>query len=995
MKRFYKYQCLLHCILLNFALPAFFSRAEAQKENNGSKNDYSRLVNPFIGTGGHGHTYPGASMPFGMMQLSPDTRMADWDGSSGYHYSDSVIYGFSHTHLSGTGIPDYCDILFMPFSGKVQWDKNDYRSTFSHKNEKACPGYYEVLLEKNKINARLTSSVRSGMHEYTFSNGNSGSVLIDLSHRDEVLESWIEKVSPTEIKGMRRSRSWARDQYIYFYARFESPIKEWIVLDENGLEQKTELVKGKKLKASISFDLPSNKIQKIKIGISAVSAEGAKNNLDTEIADWNFDKLHQSSMKAWNKELGKVEVKGGTKDQQSAFYTALYHCFLVPNIFQDVDGQYRGTDLKIHKAENFTNYSVFSLWDTYRAYHPLMTILNQDRTVDWVNGFLSQHKNGGMLPVWELAGNETFCMIGYHSVPVILDAYKKGLFKGRENEFLEAMTSYAESNRYGLEQYRKRGYISNEKEHESVSKTLEYAYDDWCISEFARLTGNIEVQKKYLERSQFYMNLFDPQTKHMRGKVQGQWYAPFDPKEINNFYTEANAWQYSFAVPHDINHFIKLHGGKMQFAAKLNELFSTSSQTTGREQADITGLIGQYAQGNEPSHHMAYLFNYVGMPWRTQEIVNKINNEFYLNSPDGLIGNEDCGQMSAWFVFSAMGFYPVCPGDGTYVLGTPLFSEVKLNLENGKQFIITSSAKNKNEFYISSVSLNGKEHAASFIEHDEIMKGGKMHFQLQNKPNASWAVNEKDLPVSEIRGERIIPVPFFDIASNKFRDSLSVSLKCIDEKATIYYSVIYQDKTSRVYKYEKPFLIDRSCTIESYAAIDKKESRKAEQSFYRIMNDYAITVSSEVHPMYTAGGPGALIDGMKGTENWRTGEWQSYFNRDFEAIVDLKKNSILGYVGIHVLEDISPWIMYPQEVIFYTSTDGKTFTEAGRVKNESGKQPDSHGTKEIGLKLSLETRYIKIRAINGGKLPAWHESAGSPSHLFIDEIVIREGKADF
>jgi len=955
-----------------------------------AQKDYTQLVNPFIGTGGHGHTYPGASMPFGMMQLSPDSRMADWDGSSGYHYSDSLIYGFSHTHLSGTGIPDYCDLLFMPFVGEVKWNNKEYRSTFSHRNEKASPGYYEVLLDKHKIKAQLTTSYRSGMHQYTFpSTAKDGANLIDLEHRDEVLEAWIEKVNDYELRGLRRSKSWAQNQYLYFYIKFEKPIKEFAVLDDAGRVQNTAMMQGKKLKAFVRFALDASKIAKAKVGISAVSAEGAKKNLESEIAHWEFGKVRTDAKTAWNKELSKIDIKGGTKDQQTTFYTALYHTFLAPNIFQDVDGSYRGTDSKIHRAAGFTNYTIFSLWDTYRAYHPLMTILKQKRTGDWLKTFLAQYQNGGMLPVWELAGNETFCMIGYHSVPVIVDAFNKGILKDNKQAYLDAMLSYAESNRFGLEHYRENGYIGNEKEHESVSKTLEYAYDDWCIAQFAKSLGNDSVYKRYIQRAQYYKNVFDPASRHMRGKVQSMWYAPFDAREINNFFTEGNSWHYSFAAPQDVQGMIELYGGKAPFASKLNELFTTTSKTTGRDQADVTGLIGQYAQGNEPSHHMAYLFNYVGMPWRTQELIHKINTEFYKNTPDGLIGNEDCGQMSAWYIFSAMGFYPVNPANGEYVLGTPLFDEVKINLENGKSFIIKAKRQSPGSKYVSSIALNGKRQTKTYILHDDIMKGASFQFNLTDKVNMDFGSWEKDYPNSMIKESLIVSVPFFDVKSMKFQSSTEVVLKSIDRTTELYYRLIQPNIRSTFVKYEKPFTISESSQVEAYAQKGIERSKMVVQNFHKIPNDYSITVLSKVHPMYTAGGNDALIDGLTGTTNWRTGEWQSYFDTDFEAIVDLKESKQLNYLGVHVLQDVSPWIVYPKEVIFYTSDDGKNFTEVVRAANKADQKITSLETQDLGSNVNTKARFIRVKAINGGKLPSWHESAGNPSHLFIDEVIIR------
>ena len=957
--------------------------------NSFAQRDYTSLVNPFIGTGGHGHTYPGASMPFGMMQLSPDTRMADWDGSSGYHYSDSVIYGFSHTHLSGTGIPDYCDILLMPYTGETKWNNKEYRSGFSHKNEKASPGYYEVLLDKHNIKAELTTSYRSGMHQYSFpSTANTGSILIDLVHRDEVLDAFIEQVNDYEMRGYRRSKSWAENQAVYFHIKFEQPIEAFIIANADKPISGKEL-KSQKIKSSLSFDLPADKQIRLKIGISAVSMEGAKANLEAEIKDWDFKKVHNDAKQAWNKELSKIDVKGGSKDQQIVFYTALYHTMLAPNIFQDVDGQYLGTDKKIHKAAGFTNYSIFSLWDTYRALHPLMTIINQQRTTDWINTFLKQYEHGGMLPVWELAGNETFCMIGYHSVPVIVDAYQKGIRGFDKDLALKAMLSYAESDRFGLNYYRNYGYISNDKEHESVSKTVEYAYDDWCIAQFAKSINKDSVYQKYLKRSQYWKNLYDPTTKHLRGKHQSMWHTPFDAKEINNFYTEGNSWHYSFYTPQDVNSLIKLHGGKDKFLVKLNELFTTSSKTTGRDQADVTGLIGQYAQGNEPSHHMAYLFNYAGQPWRTQELVHKINTEFYKNSPDGLIGNEDCGQMSAWFIFSSMGFYPVNPANGEYIFGTPLFDEVRINLENGKTFTIKSNRSNTAAKYIASVLLNSKAHTKSYFLHKDIINGGEISFKLSQLPNKKFGSVTPDLPLSEVKENPIVIVPYFDNKSRKFQKQVNVVLKSPEAGTELYYRIMRPNIRSVFVKYEKPVTITESTEINAYAKKGNTLSHIVTQYFHKIPNDYSITVNSTVHPMYTAGGPESLIDGVTGTTNWRAGEWQSYFDSDFEAIIDLKKQDDISYLGIHVLQDVSPWIIYPEKVSFYGSNDGKQFTEITTVFNQVKKTVTGSQVQELGNRVNGNYRYIKIKAATGGKLPTWHESAGQPSHLFIDEIIIR------
>ncbi|WP_345255640.1 GH92 family glycosyl hydrolase [Flaviaesturariibacter amylovorans] len=965
----------------------------------GAQRSYTALVNPFIGTGGHGHTYPGASLPFGAMQLSPDTRMADWDGSSGYHYSDSVIYGFSHTHLSGTGIPDYCDLLLMPFTGKVAWNNTEYRSPFRHSEEKATPGYYEVLLRKHGIRAQLTSALRSGLHRYTFPKGSTdASVLIDLIHRDEVLDAHIEKVSAHELRGYRRSKSWATDQQLYFYIRFDEPIAGFVI-NNGGKEQQGNAATGKALQAAVRLSAPGG-VATCRVGISGVSMEGAKANLEAEIAGKSFESVRAAAERAWNEKLAKIDVRGGSRDQQVTFYTALYHAYLAPNVNQDVDGSYRGTDGKVHRAEGFVNHSVFSLWDTYRALHPLMTILEPQRTNDWINTFLAQYKQGGMLPVWELAGNETFCMIGYHSASVIADAWQKGIRGFDAKLALEAMRSYAESDRFGLRHYRGAGYLPNDLEHESVSKTLEYAYDDWCIAQFAKMQGDSTTYKTYLQRAQHYKNLFDPSTGFFRGKVGASWYHPFDPAEINNFFTEGNAWQYSLAVPHDIEGLKQLHG-LTGFGRHLDRLFSTSSVTTGREQPDVTGLIGQYAQGNEPSHHMAYLYNYVGFPFRTQQLVHRICTDFYTNAPDGLIGNEDCGQMSAWYIFSALGFYPVCPGNGDYVLGTPLFDTAAIRLDGNKTFIVRAPRKDTSAYYVNHVQLNGRRSLRSWIPHRFVQEGGDLFFAMQAHP-ARFGVSGADRPRSAITEHLIRPVPFVYNETNKFRDSTRVQLGGLDSTGSWLIRVTYPPtkqgdytRGNSPFPYTAPFTIDTSAFIDIYSmrSVVKDDVPapyySSRQAFHRLPDRRSITVQSAVHPMYTGGGPEALVDGITGSANWRSGDWQSYFAKDFEAVVDLQESRDIRFLGVHVLQEVSPWILYPKEVRFWVSDDGVNYREALQVANKIANTVEGAQEQELGSAVQLRARYVKVRAVSGGMLPAGHPSAGNPSHLFIDEVMVR------
>jgi predicted alpha-1,2-mannosidase len=550
--------------------------------------NYAQLVNPFIGTGGHGHTFPGATAPFGMVQLSPDTRLTGWDGCSGYHYSDSAIYGFSHTHLSGTGCSDFGDILLMPtqkkYSQKEQlFDAEFYKSRFSHTNEKAYAGFYQVLLNDDHIAVKLTASERVGFHEYQFQKAGTVNVVLDLLHRDELIESKITQVNNTTITGLRRSKAWAEDQWVFFRIEFSKPFIGSFIDHKNNNKYATGM--------AFEFDVKKKETIKVKVSLSAVDEAGATKNMQSEIPGWSFEQTLQSTTKKWNKELGLIQVEGNTKNNQQIFYTALYHCFIQPNIASDIDGRYRGRDLQIHQTDGFTYYSVFSLWDTFRAAHPLYNLVQAERSNDFIKTFLQQFKESGKLPVWELASNETNCMIGYHSASVIADAWAKGIRNYDKQLVIAALLQSANANERGIGTYKTKGYLAIDDESESVSKTLEYAYDDWCISTFLE----DELQVQFIKRSESWKNLFDPSTGLMRPRKNGGWLYPFEPREVNNHYTEANAWQYSFFVPHDINGLIGRHGSAEKFEQKLDELFSTNSETTGRNQADITVLICQYA----------------------------------------------------------------------------------------------------------------------------------------------------------------------------------------------------------------------------------------------------------------------------------------------------------------------------------------------------------------------------------------------------------------
>ncbi len=736
------------------------------------QQDVAKYVDPFIGTGGHGHTFPGPTLPFGMVQLSPDTRLRGWDGCSGYHFSDNVIYGFSHTHLSGTGCSDYGDVLLMPTVGEVTWNNQQYASSFQKENELATAGYYSVFLDKPGVRAELTATTRTGLHRYTFPKTDAANIILDLNHRDQLNEGLIQISGDNEISGYRISTKWASNQHVYFVIQFSKPFKTFGIAGcKRG--KRSKQTKGGRLKAFVQFATEKDEVIHVRVGISPVSVEGARKNLEAEQPEFDFARTKAAAVAMWNAELGKIEIEDEDERKKRIFYTALYHAMIAPNVYQDVDGNYRGRDGKISASNGFTNYTVFSLWDTYRALHPLFTLISRDRNADFIRTFLTQYEQAGLLPIWELAGYETFCMIGYHSIPVITDAYLKGITGFDAQRALEAMKKSAETSqkdlkryklkgsiivdasyfRYaaGFDDYLKYGFIRQRFINNSVSKTLEYAYDDWCIAQMAKALGDSVGYETYIGRAANYRNLFDPETGFMRPRGKHNFKRRFDPYKVTQSYTEANAWQYSFYVPHDISGHMQLLGGKEKLGTFLDTLFTTSSKLKGPIKQDVSGLMGQYAHGNEPSHQIVYQYNYAGQPWKTQARVRKIMDEFYSDKPDGLVGNEDCGQMSAWYIFSALGFYPVCPGSDHYVIGSPIFKKAILHLENGKDFTVQTSGNDENNVYIQSATLNGSNYTKSYLKYADITNGGILELKMGSAPNQNWGSAEGDVPVTEIR----------------------------------------------------------------------------------------------------------------------------------------------------------------------------------------------------------------------------------------------------
>ena len=935
-------------------------------------------VDPFIGTGGHGHTFPGPTRPFGMVQIGPDTRIEGWDGCSGYHYSDSIIYGFSHTHLSGTGIGDYCDLLIMPFSGELTFnngynDNNElcYSSLFDKKNEMAKAGYYEVKLAKHQISAKLTCTERVGIHKYTYKNTKEARLIIDLEHRDKLLDWKLSINEDNQLSGSRISSSWANKQFFYFCIDFSSDYQ----VEYNNTNAPT--------KAVITFKNLEKDELMVKVGISTVSEENAKNNLMHEASHWDFDQYRIEAEDSWRKEMDKIQIETNHDSIKTIFYTSLYHSIIAPNLISDVDGSYRGTDFKIHHDDE-PNYTVFSLWDTFRSTHPLYNILYRDKTALFLNTFNNQYKNGGQLPIWELSANYTGCMIGYHSVSAIVDAYAKGIQFNDYGSLYNGMLSIANRNILGIPSYLKHGYIPSHDESESVSKTLEYAYDDWCIAQLAKEMNDSLSFNSFISRAQSYKNIFNPETGFMQPKYNGTWKSDFIPSEVNFNYTEANGWQYAFFVPHDIAGLIEGHGGKDNFEQHLDGLFNNDSELEGRHQADITGLIGQYAHGNEPSHHMAYLYNCIGKPEKAQYMVNKILNDMYYSSPTGIVGNEDCGQMSSWYVLSAIGLFDINPGDPYYVIQTPLVNKASLILENGNSFSIKKTGIENDEIYIAKVELNGKVMDRNYLHIDEIMKGGELVVYTTSDTSNSWSIN--DYYITKISSNIITPNPVIKAKSKTFMDTLSISMNCYQCDSILY--GFGENNISTFYK--TPMLISNSTSINAVAYFNGIKSKTENASYIKHDKDYEIGLKNKYSNQYTGGGAKALIDGLTGPNNFMTGLWQGYHNVDFEAIIDLKSPTKINSISVGALQDIRSWIWFPKEVDFYVSKDGKEFQFVDKKAHVFPDNDERSMTHVFESKLTKSTlgRYVKVVAKNYGKCPNWHLGAGGDTWLFFDEIRI-------
>ena len=898
-----------------------------------SERPLTYYVGPLVGTDGHGHTFPGAIVPFGQIQPSPDTRLSGWDGCSGYHYSDDTIFGFSHTHLSGTGCEDYGDVLLMPVDEKEMREvrfgasmREGYKHHFSHKNENARAGYYKVMLDDGGLPCtivELSADRRVAYHRYTYVQDKNNGFVIDLRHRDVLLDGNIRLTDDGLIVGHRRSSAWNPDQQLFYAIRCNVPIERVVVSDDS---------------SQAYVHLSDAKQVELQVAISGVDIRGAIGNLLTA-AHRDFESARVAADRTWEEALAKLKVDGGSKEQRRCFYTALYHCMTAPYLWSDEDGRYRGTDNQIHVADEGREvYTVFSLWDTYRALHPLLTQIEPERTVDFVYTAMKQYEQGGELPMWELAAHETHCMIGYHAMPMMLEAYVRlaepdGTLAGyTPRQLLDAMV--ATSNRTEAHRaYGAQGYLSSEIDNESVSKTLEYAYDDWCIAQMATLAGDSTTARTYWISSQSWQNIIDSNC-FAHARRNGGWVTPFDPTEVNNHYTEANSWQYSTYVPHDLDAWVDFVGGRDRAVEFLDSLFEGRNTMSGRDQADVTGLIGMYAHGNEPSHHAAWLYSLLGQPEKTKRYVHRILDELYTSAPDGLCGNEDCGQMSAWYVLAAMGMYEVCPGSDVWVETEPL-----LRVEGFERLplaVVLTDQKCPDSLRITPVPVAG-----------------------------DWQMR--------YTGER------HDV-------SLSVP-RCPD--ARIYYA----DLDHKYFRepYSAPVSVGR--WLSAYAESEGRlRSQHVDMRYSPVQTDKQVSYLTQPAPQYTENGPEGMVDGIFGTTNYRIGGWQGW-QEDMVAVVELDKVQTVHSVGVDCLENMRSWVFFPRGVTVEYSLDGEQWTTYGSVLNN--RFPPIHPRQEESVQHTFEVtgsaraKYVKVTARNFGPLPDWHVSAGQQAWVFVDEIIVK------
>lgn len=962
----------LFCALLLYSL--VFAQGQPTSIND---------INPFIGTGGHGHTHPSAQAPFGMIQLGPNTRYDGWDGCSGYHYTDSVLLGFSTTHLSGTGVSDYGDFLFRPSrpdGSPLQLNKA---------TEKASAGYYSVTLDQGEI-ISATAGERVGILRIVYPAGRPKTIRLDLSHRDHVLSAGLEiakindSLHSSAWQAHRNSQGWATNQ------------KAHLAFTANQSAKTTQI---SDLIWQFEFEGKSDTVE-ISMALSSTDIEGAWTNYRSEFSDQTtFENLQEKTQGLWKSELDKSIVYHSEADWRVIYATALYHAYSVPNLWSDADGRYRGMDDKIHTDTSYRHYTVFSLWDTYRTAHPLYTITQPKRTEEFLNSLLDMYDQYGRLPVWELAANETNCMIGYHSVSVIADALAKG-YAIDTARAITAMIETAEADLFGLKDYQRSGFLSVEQESESVSKTLEYAYDDACISWALEKLNRPEFARSFNQRATAYRSLLDPETGWMRPRTNGAFLTPFDPREVNNHYTEANSFQYSFAPVHDLNawkkslaKYLGFNSGEEALFHQLESLFNTSSETTGRDQSDITGLLGQYAHGNEPSHHIAYLYNATDSVHKTQERVWEIMQKFYQNTPDGLSGNEDCGQMSAWFVMASWGMYPLVPGIEKYALSTPFWDRIELQTPSGKQLTLLALGEGP---YIKNWSKNPSRDRAkgerlsvddnrTWILHSELNKGGLWHVERSPYPSDfgrlelfSTSLNNATPPAPEI----VVPRTF----SNKTQAQVFGLTAGSIRVATAHHEPVKYKNNKATVK------IKESTTIEANIIHSGIGNHFARAEVHKQDDNLSAEwIKGTPNAQYTAGGPMAMVNGINGDVDWRRGHWVGIQGMDAELRIRANRAVKAQKMSVGLIKDIGAWIALPKSVAVWTRSGSEEWLFWGEVDLSAEALRDSapqrrditFAPKEADI---VEIKEIKIVFKNAGLLEKWHPGAGGESFFFTDEV---------
>ncbi|MBP9209573.1 MAG: GH92 family glycosyl hydrolase [Saprospiraceae bacterium] len=916
---------------------------------------YGKLVNPFVGTGGHGHTFPGACYPFGMMQLSPDTRTEGWDACSGYHFSDTAILGFSHTHLSGTGVPDYCDFLVTPLRSDEGWPNFRLKGIpLTKGREEARAGYYRVNFPAEGIDAELTVGKRTGMHRYRFAGSRRRFVLLDLTHRDVLIGGCFTSWDSAGIRAFRRSTGWAKDQVLYFSARFSSPFTSIRYSEDS-------------LKALLEFARADGSPLIIHTAISAVDSCGAEANLSDEWMHFGFDRMLKQTERTWNLHLGRIKAKSREPMRLRTFYTALYHTMIHPSLFQDADGRYRSMDGSIRQTQSDDHFTVFSLWDTYRAAHPLYQLAFPDYNDRFVRTFLRQFEASGYLPVWELAGNETWCMIGNHAIPVIANAFAAGEPRFDTALARKAVRGTLNAARHSGLRYMNKGFIAAEDEAESVSKTIENSLD---LAAAAAIGVAVDVGPG----AYAYRNLYNPASGFFQARSNNQFLGPFDPREVNFNYTEANAYQYLFGAHHDVGGMIRLFGGAKDFENRLDEIFIDTKELTGRQQADITGLIGQCAHGNEPSHHLAYLYNAVGRPDKAQDRIIQLRDGFYQNVPEGLIGNEDCGQMSAWYVFSALGFYPVHSFDGSFDMGCPSFDFASIKIP-GRKAIRIRSRGGINGNRVERFDKNGRFPGTRF----HLTGGDELEFDMG--PVASrFPASTAHLTTGD--GDL---QPFVSKGSRTFQNHTEIALDVADG-APVEYCFDTLGEIPRIY--HKPLAVDSETSL-FFRRVNKHKTQPWQfAKFAPKPVGYKLSLGCMYANAYAASGPEALIDGLHGGPDFRDGNWQGYQGQDFMAELhfDTLKTAVSG--SVRFFKDERSWIMLPKAVWLEFSTDGSTFQSLGPIKPKHSPEPDLAGVSVYEFSFQRMCRALRIRAGYPGPMPPGHPGEGGTSWIFCDEIII-------